>query len=338
MRPRQGSIRQLIAYSDELCDKGDPQSAHDVLVDAALAEPLDAPELLAELRATQRATRADRVTARLSRSPIQLRTVVAMALLDARGEPDCTTLLKSICAENDDDVITALILFTGTSTYAAESQDEAWRPQGDYLGDAAAGALCARLLRGPAARYECLLARLYEVGLATVAEYATRQFAAARPLRAIELAVEFDRCGLRQGAESLVANIVLRHSPCTLVEILGMLEPETRRLIDPLVLSTMIQHPESRALVDALRQCETSQLADRFLHTVADSAPALTIAALHDALLVLHAHDDANVVISRAAARADAAELCSALHRASRHRIAHLVAEQRTQARTPGAS
>jgi hypothetical protein len=96
------------------------------------------------------------------------------------------------------------------------------------------------------------------------------------------------------------------------------------------MLSALIQHPDSRALVDALRQCETSELADRFLHTVADSAPARTIAALYDALLSLHAYGDADVVVARAAARADAAELCHALHRASRHRLAYLLAEQRT--------
>ena len=330
MRPRQGPIQQLIAYSDELRDKGDAERADEVLVEAAFAEPLAAPELLATLRSTQRATRADRVVARLSHVPIQLRAGVVRALIDARAEPDRTTLLESICAQSDEDVIGALVLFATPGTEEARWREDAWRPQDERPGASAADALCARLLEGPALRYEGLLARLYDFGLAGPAEHAAERFAAARPLRAIELAVEFDRAGLRQGAESLVANAVLRTPPHTLVSILDALEPSARRSLDPLVQSALTQHPDPHLLIDEFRQGGATGLADRFLHTVADRAPALAVAALYDGLVSLYAHDDADVVVARAAVRVDAPELCRALHSASRHRLAYLLAEQRT--------
>jgi len=327
MRIQQSPIQQVIAYSDELRDKGDPARADEVLAEAALARPLDAPDLLATLRRTLRAARADRVTARLCRTPIEPRAAVARALLDTRTEPDATVLLNSICAGSDEDIVRALTVFYVPLTVDAEG---AWWPHGERPGSVAADVLCVRVLENSAARYCDLLAQLYRSGLAGPAEHAAAHFAVAHPLRAIDLAVALHRAGLHQGAASLVDNVVLRTPPRTIARLLAGIDDSTRREIDALFSTALMQRPDPHALIAALREGGAGGVADRLLAAVAESATAYTVALLYDGLLSLGAHSDADVVVARAASRTDCAEVCDVLHRTSQHRLAYLIAEQHT--------
>jgi hypothetical protein len=273
-----------------------------------------------------RALRADRVTKRLSQAPIELRACVTRALLDRRCEPDATVLLDSICAGSDDDIAKALTIFDAPDEMAVDGDVRGQRVHQPGVG--AADILCRRILDCPAPRYDALLARLYASGPTGPAERAAAHLSASQPLRAVELAVRFHRAGLRHGCDSLIADLVRRMPPRTIATILTQLDDSARREIRTSLSSALMQRPDPHLLIDALRQGGAGADADRMLLTVAEHGTASAVALLHDGLLWLAAHSDADMLVARAGTRTDIAELCEILHRGSHHRLAYLIAEQ----------